>query len=36
MEGNARIEAQDSIALDSRFQVLFAIDYFKSGREKGI
>jgi Carbohydrate esterase, sialic acid-specific acetylesterase len=36
MEGNARIEAQDSIALDSRFQVLSAVDCFKSGREKGI
>jgi len=35
MEGNARIEAQDTISVDSRFQVLAAVDCSNSGRIKG-
>jgi hypothetical protein len=34
MEGNARVEAQDSI-VDSRFQVMEAVNCPNSGREKG-
>jgi len=34
MEGNARVEAQDSI-VDSRFQVLGAVNCPNSGKEKG-
>lgn len=34
MEGNAKIEAQDSI-VDSRFQVMEAVNCANSGREKG-
>jgi hypothetical protein len=34
MEGNAKIEAQDSI-IDSRFQVMEAVNCANSGREKG-
>jgi hypothetical protein len=34
MEGNARVEAQDSI-VDSRFQVMEAVDCPNLGREKG-
>ena len=35
MEGNARIEAQDTISVDSRFQVLQAVDCSNRGRIKG-
>ena len=35
MEGNARIEAQDSTTVDSRFKVLEAVDCPNLGREKG-
>ncbi|WP_295801905.1 sialate O-acetylesterase [Mucilaginibacter sp.] len=34
MEGNARIQAQDSIGIDSRFQVLQAVDCGDKGRLK--
>ncbi len=34
MEGNARIQAQDSIGIDSRFQVLQAVDCCDRGRIK--
>lgn len=34
MEGNARIEAQDTIGIDSRFQVMAAVDCPKLGRTK--
>src|SRR5215213_439018 len=35
MEGNARIEAQDTIAVDKRFQVLEAVDCPNLDRTKG-
>ncbi|MFA9391120.1 MAG: sialate O-acetylesterase [Prolixibacteraceae bacterium] len=35
MEGNARIEAQDSVNVDERFQVMEAIDCPDLGRTKG-
>ncbi len=35
MEGNARIEAQDTISVDSRFQVMAAVDCSDKGRVKG-
>lgn len=35
MEGNARIEAQDTIGIDSRFMVMSAVDCPKLGRSKG-
>ena len=35
MEGNARIEAQDSVFVDSRFQVMEAVDCSNNGRIKG-
>lgn len=35
MEGNARIDAQDSVNIDPRFQVLSTLDCEKSGRIKG-
>jgi len=35
MEGNARIEAQDSVFVDSRFRVMEAVDCSNSGRTKG-
>lgn len=35
MEGNARIEAQDTISVDSRFQVMAAVDCANNGRSKG-
>lgn len=35
MEGNARIEAQDTISVDSRFQVMAAVDCANNGRTKG-
>jgi hypothetical protein len=35
MEGNARIEAQDTTAVDKRFQMLAAVDYADMGRIKG-
>ncbi|MCO5946431.1 sialate O-acetylesterase [Mucilaginibacter flavidus] len=34
MEGNARIQGQDSIGIDSRFQVLQAVDCSEKGRLK--
>ncbi|MEO6977251.1 MAG: sialate O-acetylesterase, partial [Mucilaginibacter sp.] len=34
MEGNARVQAQDSIGIDSRFQVLQAVDCSEKGRLK--
>ncbi|MEP6610669.1 MAG: sialate O-acetylesterase [Mucilaginibacter sp.] len=34
MEGNARVQAQDSICIDSRFQVLQAVDCSEKGRLK--
>jgi hypothetical protein len=34
MEGNARIEAQDSVAVDNRFQVMEAVDCPNLGRTK--
>lgn len=36
MEGNAKVEAQDTIAVDSRFQVLQAVDCSARGRIKDI
>ena len=35
MEGNARIEAQDTISVDSRFQVMATVDCSNNGRVKG-
>lgn len=35
MEGNARIEAQDTVGVDPRFQVLSAVDCSELNREKG-
>ncbi len=35
MEGSARVQAQDSVAVDSRFQVLEAVDCPNLGRVKG-
>lgn len=35
MEGNAKIEAQDTVAIDNRFQVLAAVDCPELGRVKG-
>jgi hypothetical protein len=35
MEGNARIEAQDTVSVDSRFQVMAAVDCSDKGRVKG-
>jgi hypothetical protein len=35
MEGNARIEAQDTLSVDSRFQVMEAVDCPNTGRIKG-
>jgi hypothetical protein len=35
MEGNARIEAQDTVFVDSRFQVMEAVDCSNNGRTKG-
>ncbi|MBN1987167.1 MAG: hypothetical protein JW761_12730, partial [Prolixibacteraceae bacterium] len=35
MEGNARIQPQDTIAVDSRFQVMSAVDCPDLGRAKG-
>lgn len=35
MEGNARIEAQDTVFVDSRFQVMQAVDCSNNGRTKG-
>jgi hypothetical protein len=35
MEGNARIEAQDTTAVDKRFKMLAAVDYADMGRTKG-
>ncbi|MEI9944322.1 MAG: hypothetical protein WDN26_08850 [Chitinophagaceae bacterium] len=35
MEGNARPEAQDTSAVDNRFQVLEAVDCPNLGRTKG-
>ncbi|HJV77320.1 MAG TPA: sialate O-acetylesterase [Paludibacter sp.] len=35
MEGNARIEAQDTISVDSRFQVMETVDCPNLGRVKG-
>lgn len=35
MEGNAGIEAQDTIALDKRFKVMEAVDCPVLGREMG-
>lgn len=35
MEGNARIEKQDSVAVDDRFRVLAAVDCPELGRVKG-
>jgi hypothetical protein len=35
MEGNARIEQQDTVAVDGRFQMLQAVDCPESGRIKG-
>ena len=35
MEGNARIEAQDTISVDSRFQVMASVDCSNNGRVKG-
>ena len=35
MEGNARIETQDSISVDSRFQVMASVDCSNNGRVKG-
>ena len=35
MEGNARLEHQDSLNIDDRFQMMSAVDCLDSGREKG-
>ena len=35
MEGNAKVEEQDTVAVDSRFQVLAAVDCPDLGRTKG-
>ena len=35
MEGNARIEAQDTVDVNDRFKVLAAVDCPELGREKG-
>jgi len=35
MEGNARIEAQDTLSVDNRFQVMGAVDCSNKGRTKG-
>lgn len=35
MEGNARVEAQDTMGVDSRFQVMSTIDCSELGRQKG-
>ena len=35
MEGNAKVEEQDTVAVDSRFQVLAAVDCPNLGRTKG-
>ncbi len=35
MEGNARLEHQDSLSIDDRFQMMSAVDCPDSGREKG-
>ena len=35
MEGNARIEAQDTLSVDSRFQVMESVDCPNTGRTKG-
>ncbi len=35
MEGNARLEHQDSLNIDDRFQMMSAVDCPDSGREKG-
>lgn len=35
MEGNARVEEQDTIAVDDRFRVLSAVDCPEQGRKKG-
>ena len=35
MEGNAKIEEQDTVAVDNRFQVLVAVDCPDLGRVKG-
>ena len=35
MEGNAKIEAQDTTAIDKRFQMLAAVDFADMGRTKG-
>lgn len=35
MEGNAKVEEQDTIGVDDRFQVLAAVDCPEIGREKG-
>ena len=35
MEGNARIEAQDTISVNSRFQVMATVDCSNNGRVKG-
>ena len=35
MEGNARVEAQDTVDVNDRFKVLAAVDCPDLGREKG-
>jgi len=35
MEGNARIEAQDTVGVDPRFQMMAAVDCMDKGRTKG-
>ena len=35
MEGNARIQAQDTVNIDPRFMVLSTVDCDKKGRTKG-
>ena len=35
MEGNAKIEAQDTVGVDARFRVLQAVDCSDKGRIKG-
>ena len=36
MEGNAKVEEQDTVAVDSRFQVLAAVDCPNLGRKGGM